>query len=286
MHVALGVQVALNSEASDGNCDIRGALAYEHLTQIMLVADPTGWLRSVYNSAQASVVECPDSESVWYALLRSAEILGAEKVRISRTEVMEYRKAVESAWNQIPHSARIATIRARLLGTVESAESAVSLDPRYAPAHIALARAQLTTGNTSGAQETMRYLAHDRSPGVHVLLARIEFAQGNYKGAIEQVKRERSMTPNPVEPMILPDEVAVRDSEEVAGLSYLQLGNYHRAAIFLVSATVRGSESGVRSLNNADPRLLNALRQLANDPSAPATSRDVASHFLSPEIRR
>jgi len=100
--------------------------------------------RTVLKKIGPVLKTCPSSEGSWYALLRARELLSCDPEQTLGLATRALGAAPSSVW--------IATVRARLLGTLEAAEAAVSLDPKHLPAQLALASAFVDAGEVSKAR--------------------------------------------------------------------------------------------------------------------------------------
>ena len=104
---------------------------------------PRWWIEH----AGEEIKRCPNSEAVWYGVLRAQEL--------KNDDARADPQLAEQATQRVPISVRLATIRARALGTVEAAEMALKVDPSYAPAQVALGMAWLERGNAQRAREIL-----------------------------------------------------------------------------------------------------------------------------------
>ena len=84
----------------------------------------------------------------------------------------------------MPKSVRIATLRARLLGTATAANEALALDPAYLPAQLALASALLDKGRIREASAILRKIDYPEAKG---LKARVRLSRRDYRGAISEL---------------------------------------------------------------------------------------------------
>jgi DNA-binding SARP family transcriptional activator len=101
-----------------------------------------------------------------------------------------------------PKSARIATVRARLTSSVEDAQRAISVDPQYGPAVVALAAALLKRGDVDGAKRTIESVKSlERISDGYKVEAEILLAARLPKAAAEAARKQISRgSLNPIEP--------------------------------------------------------------------------------------
>jgi hypothetical protein len=125
---------------------------------------------------QARLKQCSTSEGAWYAILRARELLGCAPQRTL--------EMLDQAQRLVPRSVRIATLRARLLGTATAAKEALALDPAYLPAQLALASALLDEGRIQEASAILRRLDYPEAKG---LKARVRLSRREYRGAISEL---------------------------------------------------------------------------------------------------
>lgn len=128
--------------------------------------------------------DCPHDEVVWYTVLRASELLSEDrKVDAS---------LLDAARTAAPGSVWIETVRARALGTVESAQAALQLDGDHIPARIALAAAYARAGQPAVAMKILRRITSlDRHAGGPLLMARVALAMGDVRLAAETASMER-----------------------------------------------------------------------------------------------
>ncbi len=91
---------------------------------------------------------------------------------------------VDRAQRLVPKSVRIATLRARLLGTATAAKEALALDPAYLPAQLALASALLDEGRVRDASALLRKIDYPEAKG---LKARVRLNRREYRRAISEL---------------------------------------------------------------------------------------------------
>ena len=138
---------------------------------------------------------CPTDEASWYELIRAVEMLkeGADfsgryelSVVISGRKLASLADAADEAVRQVPDSPRIALVDARVRAEPQHAANLLAHFPEFAPLRLALARAQLESGNTEAALETLANIKDIKSlPGTAGTLAAIKLAKGNPVGALQ-----------------------------------------------------------------------------------------------------
>jgi hypothetical protein len=131
---------------------------------------------AAFDQSAAGLERCPDSEPLWYTLVRMAE-LGHRHfpVQIAEATVSSLGEATALAVSHQPGSARIAVVDARVHGDVARARSALALDAKYAPGRVALAEALF---NEARLEEALPLSDAPDVPGAASLRARILVARG------------------------------------------------------------------------------------------------------------
>lgn len=186
--------------------------------------------------------DCAASADAAYADLRMQELGAGESFPVGlltpdQEQALQTQAAAYHA--RFPASAPIATVLARIQRTPEAARLALALDPRYPPAHAALAEALLLAGQWEEARAELKQV-----PDLSVLsdgfslLARIHLARGDLAGAIQAAnqalhKRQISSLLEPDASSLLP----ICQANEVLGLAYLQQHKYGLAARALRAAS-------------------------------------------------
>lgn len=244
--------------------------------------DSAGAVASAFQQTAQNLAECPGEEDLWYLLLRSAELGGTPYgVTVLGIEIDDLKSAADEVAKRWPRSAKIATIRARALGSVQAAMQAVSLDPSYVPAQTALGAALLRAGDAKAARGVLESAPSlERIPGGYALLARARLDTGDAEGAVQAAAKEPSSSPvDPIEPCIR-DERPQRDAKEAAGLAHLAAKRYDKAARLLVEAAAAGSAAARASLEDARPELQHALIRLSNSAKLSAAEKSLLSDIL------
>lgn len=201
---------------------------------------------------------CPTNETVLYATLRAQEL--------THSDHTPSKDLLAKAIAALPDSVRIATIRARAVGSVEAAETAVRLDPKYLPAQIALAAAYEHAGDHTSALRLLRSLrALGSVAGGPLLLAKIAFAVNDWRLAADSARRE----PNREGPLCEPVSgmLLVGQARMVEADALLRLGETSRALSALLDAASWGQHEDVdERLRSASPEMIRAMRREADRP--------------------
>jgi hypothetical protein len=137
--------------------------------------------RRTLPAAVRELRKCPTSEGTWYEILRARELLGCDPRR-----TLEF---AERARQALPRSAAIATVRARLLGTLPAAKEAVALAPRYLPAELARVSALLDDGRIEEASAALNSSTLARTAEASGLRARLRLSRRDYRGALAELRR-------------------------------------------------------------------------------------------------
>jgi tetratricopeptide (TPR) repeat protein len=202
--------------------------------------DEDGAFVVLRRAAKDDLRSCPDLEPQRYYLLRTAELGYSDKgARQSDGGYQEARPLAEEALRKFPHSARIATVAARLDSSVEAAQHAIALDENYGPAHTALAIALARNGNAFAAFAILAAHASNLSASALLARARIKMVVGDAHGAIADVLAARSGVDKEPEPT--PRRDIVRDEEELLGVSLLAIGKAGESKKHLERAASMGS---------------------------------------------
>ena len=217
-----------SSEPGKVNCPsiswVRSALAYPISKNAFAHVKPGDPARRLLVSAKLWPRQCRGNEISWYLILRARELLGCDPRRTLALAEEAYRAAPRSVW--------VATIRARLRGSLSSAEDAAALDPNHFSAQLALISALLNEGQTERAAKALRKLNSQRIPGSRGLSARLSLAKDDARGALKEASAE-----GPVGlggDVILPEATAGLDwpwiDPQVAALASAKLGRAKEAA--------------------------------------------------------
>lgn len=230
---------------------------------------------------RSALDRCPEDERVWYLLARFSE---ADAIPEQYKRFPDAMTAIDAAYEKFPTS-RIATVRARMLGTIKAAQAALQIDPTYRPARIALARAFLRAGRTGQALEILEPMAKDfddEKVGLQysltgwMTLVRARLTAGDPRGAARAMRLTGSSE--------LDDDYDLfprwRRYEwwTVDGLVASALKDYPRAAHQLLLAAARGSLEALAELQRPSPQLRKQVAIIVHNPPMVAKERD-------PEIR-
>lgn len=282
----LGLASALSArdaQAQEVGCTEREQEVSGDLALAALAMEPEARVLLAFGEAAQGIRACPSDEKLWYLLLRAAELGGgAYPVDLPGGQARELKVAAEAASQRFPNSARIATARARVLGTLDAARQAVVLDPSYVPAQVALGAALLRAGDALVARQVLERVPASelgRVRGGYALLARARLAVGDLDGAVAAAAKEPGPRPmNPIEPDAR-DERASRDAREVAGLAHLAAHRFDQAARMLLEAAA-GSASARASLEHASPELRQALVRLRRGGKLTSAERSLLARIL------
>jgi hypothetical protein len=239
----------LHGPTTGTGCDEVAASIAQRLRELAFVQDQAGVFRSVFERAHESYPNCPESEPIAYALARSAELGFARlPIAIDGRTLPTADQVVDVLAARHPHSARIATVRARRISTVASAEAALAIDSSYTPAVLALAAAKSATNDPEGALKLLDGIRNVKStPGFHTLRARVLLADGNSRAAVREAKQDISGTWNDtLEPFLI--TAVRRDAEEALGRALLVTGKRAQGIGHLRSAAEMGSDGAKQAL--------------------------------------
>lgn len=180
----------------------------------------------VFRDLEASLAAHPEREPLAYLCLQALELAhlygplpGAPALA---TEA-------EMLWKRFPHSARIAVLRARALGTLEAAQASVEVDGTFLPAHLERARALLASGNTAAAQAEVRSIAgYATHPQARLLLAQALLAEGAAGAAVKEAQQALRLQVVPCLDAFHPSPYY--EGHATLGMAYLKLGRSKDAA--------------------------------------------------------
>jgi len=214
--------------------------------------DEDGAFALLLSAAEKDLRSCPELEPQHYYLARMAE-LGYSTTGARRADGPDAgaRMLAEESMQKYPRSVRIATVAARLDGSVEAARRAMALDPGYAPARTALAAALAAKGDTSAALTTLAGAASSQSAAALIVRARIKLTAGDAVGAHADALAARSARQKEPEPT--PGRDILRNMEELLGLSSRALGKSQEARKFLERAASLGSAKAREALAEIAP---------------------------------
>lgn len=264
------------------DCHARARSVFGRLATARVAKEPEDAIRAAFQQAAQDLAECPSEEELWYLLLRSAELGGNPyAVKVQGIEIDDLKPAADAVYKLWPRSARVATIRARALGTVEAAREAAALDSSYSPAQVALGAALLEAKDAQGARQVLERVSElERIPRGYALLARARLETGDAEGAIAAALKEPGpRLTNPVEPGAR-DERPAREAREVMGLAQLATHRYDKAARILLGVAAEGSVSARTALEKADANLRRALLRLRESQRLSREERSVLTQIL------
>jgi hypothetical protein len=153
----------------------------------------------LHGSSKWWLHDCPHEAMVWYTVVRASELLSQNHKAADDLLDAARKAAPDSVW--------IETVRARALGTVEAAESALRLDRNHVPARIALAAAYERSGGVTAAMGILRAIPFlDHYVGASLLMARMALATGDVRLAAETASRETDDPSSHFEPVSSMDQ--------------------------------------------------------------------------------
>jgi tetratricopeptide (TPR) repeat protein len=200
---------------------------------------PGGTAKLFFTGKEHWLRDCPHNETVWYSILRAAELTSQGQKAPS--------DLIEAARAAVPNAVWIETVRARALGTVEAAEAAVRLDPKHIPAQVALAAAHEHMGDHAAAVRILRPIRElDRVVGGPLLLAQAAFALGDFELAAASARREpdrEGLLIEPVSSMLMIGEARVLEGD-----ARLKLGQADKAVSAFYEADFWRSLEGWKRL--------------------------------------
>src|SRR4051812_16662206 len=230
--IALGLVLVQAADKPLPCAQIETNLRRELSVTAMQMEPEASRLRIRRDSVEASR-GCPDSDEIAYLGLRARELVPGDA-----DPDLAFRKYIQEVAARFSCSVKIATVRARQEKTVDAARRAVAIDPAYAPAQVALARALLAANDAAGAAAAIggvKDLCH--LDDGYAVLARVKWARGDVAGAIDAAQKEisggrRSPTIEPVSQSAIP----MAEAHEVLGLAYLEQNQPDRAVPHLREA--------------------------------------------------
>jgi tetratricopeptide (TPR) repeat protein len=236
--LALHIYLARGSaNAADSQCAALEDQLEVRLSVLNFAADQWGGFRGLGDSALEAVKTCQESERLWYLAARSAELL---EVPFGGEAFASYggaKKIAADAAAHAPHSAKVATVLARLDGSVASAQKAYELDRDYTPARDALALALSDEGRLADAMALLqgRTFLEDHLTRARILL---QVNQTN-----EAAAEARSALKMPLASLQEPTPTAaiLRDGNEVLAFALLAMGRTREALVPLRTAAGAGS---------------------------------------------
>lgn len=238
--VTAGLLALAATAAHAADC---GAVARRFAAQLTISSgamDEAGALSMLRAAAQEGLSECPDLEPQGYYAARLAELGFAPGARRAAGSAPDARALAEEAARRHPASARIATVLARLDGSLEAAQRAAALDAGYAPARAQLATALAAAGKSDEALALLTQgRGADRPASGWNARARINMKSGDLTAAIADAKAARTAAKREAE--LIPGTDTIRDTQEILGLALMAQGRGEAAAVHLELAAAVGS---------------------------------------------
>jgi hypothetical protein len=238
---------------ADVSCDELSSNLARAFKIVALAREQTGAFRALFDQSYEAYQSCPDAELVGYALARSTELGFANlPVELDGQTLTNAAAVIERLGSRQPRSGRIATVRARQVSTMASAQAALAVDPSYSPATLALAAATMAN-DPKAALKLMDGIRDIKAlPGFHTLRARILLAAGNARAAAIEARHDiDGAWADTIEPFWM---VGVRrEAEEVLGRALLASGRRPQALSHLRAAAELGSAAARAVLDAARP---------------------------------
>lgn len=259
---AMTSAVAVADAGTESRCSADERALAKRFSTAALAMEPEGVVGGIYDRATESEGRCADSEPIAYFRLRAAELgRGGPMVHATGTDQSELEAIAAKAVVRFPTSARIATAKSRIVGTVASAEQALALDPAYAPAKVSLAAAMLHFGQPAEARALLERTPNlgSTSDGFSVL-AQAALRLHDLKAARKAA--QTALTGRDVE-LVEPDARDPRpklNAHETLGIISLERKEYSEAAGHLLIAA-DGSAQAQKLLASANPAFRRAIEK-------------------------
>jgi hypothetical protein len=231
------------------------------LSIVQFVKEPSIMLHGIVSDAEADLKRCPRDESAWYELVRGEEMLSDYSFGTKGRSKESLARLTAEAVRQIPDSPRIALIDARARPEPRHVADLVVRFPKFAPLQVALANAQLNSGDVDVAAETMRNLKDIASvPGGIETLAAIQLTKGDASAALKTLASKEHWV---VDPAGAESELRIgrifRQHSEIAYQAHLALHHPAAAVQPLLHAAEYGSTAAKELLKNPPPELAKAI---------------------------
>jgi hypothetical protein len=227
--------------------EVARAFAAE-LTLSAGAANEDGALRRLQESALSGIRSCPDLEPQLYIAARTAELGYAAGAPRGNGPTVEARNLAYEASMRQPRSARIATVLARIDGTVAAARRAYEIDPNYTPARLQLVLALAAAGSKGEALSLLPSGKMMDTASERIARARVLLAAGEAQAAAGEAEAaHRARKP---EAEIVPGRDLERDAQEVLGFALLASHRVNQAESHLKAAAALGSTKARAQLLN------------------------------------
>ena len=227
------------------------------------VMEPNSRISGVVRLAAERLQRCPNEEEVWYERIRGEEMLWDYFPGMDDRPLGDLAEITAEAVRRVPDSPRIALVDARVRPEPGHVAALVARFPDFLPLRLALAQAQLASGDVDAAAETMATLKDPKSlPGAVGTLAAIRLAKGDPAGALKAlVSRDEDSLSVKTAGSEAYERVCCIDRQraEVAYQAHLAL--HHPAAALrpLLDAAERGSKAAKALLKKPSPELAKAI---------------------------
>lgn len=231
------------------NCEVEGASVEQELWQMRIAMDAIGSLQIAFDHSRSALPDCPQSEPMWYAIARAAELGVVEfPIEVPGRALPTALDAGRAAAAQCPGSVRVWTVLARLEGTESAARSALALDASYAPAALALAAALVAGSKAEEALATLDAPTVRALPGANTIRSQALLLLGKASAAARFAQLElRDGRDSPAEPT--PWQFGRREAEEALGRALYAENRASEAMPHLEAAVDRGSRTAKHLLD-------------------------------------
>lgn len=244
--------------------------ASDVLQMIDAEKEPSSALAQIIRDAVERLQSCPADEASWYELIRGAEMREEKSsgkfefsVIIAGRRLASLADATAEAVHQVPDSPRIALIDARVRAEPQHAATMLARFPEFAPLRLALAHAQLESGNAEAALEALAKIKDVKAlPGAIGTLAAAKLAKGDPMGALKVLFiQDRSSLSAKVAGCEAYERTGLIDRERAEVSYQAQLALHHPAAALrpLLDAAELGSIKAQALLKRPDRALAKVI---------------------------
>jgi hypothetical protein len=301
MLLSMLVVAVLSADARTGSCSEVAALAEQELFAACSPSPNIGEETAIaVFAAREGLSRCPDEEGLWYAFLRGNELgdrsfegEGFKRFPKGLDLLGKHFESLEAvadhATVRFPGSARIATVRARLHGSVRAAREALAVDASHPPAQVALGRALIAAGQLSEGTAALKKIPEStlrKTHGGMAALGRALLLTGNPNEAITAARvtvntygcgddYERNGSG--------PFNARVKaEAQETIGLANLAIGKTLPSIWSLLTAWSLGRSSARDALmaHGKEPAVVQALTAVSREKSSWDGRRELASSLL------
>ncbi len=252
-----------------GRCPVAGLAqqtqASNELNQVDAVKEPDGNLKQIEDEAEQRLKRCPDDEEAQYELIRAEEMLLDYFASTDEGSLQSQAKMTGEAVHRFPDSPRIALVDARARPEPGHVVALVARFPEFGPLRVALANAQLGSGDADAAAETIATIKDLKLVyGAGETLAAIQLAKGTPAGALKTLANKRLWYSYPEEADAGHEADGrmgrlFRQQAEIAYQAQLALHRPAAALRPLLDAAERGSKAAKALLKRPSPELAKAI---------------------------